>query len=137
MITHGLLEKIEEYELLDKVIELAKKLNYDIDNLYVLDPYNTPANIEILKDKLSFLESLENKYYGLPDTIDALDRLMFERIGFIKCVFEYKSHNYHDQKPIVDRLCYDFFKNRITFIDNKEWYQEQVYNFIEETENII
>lgn len=73
-----------------------------------------------------------------PKTIKELDSLMFKHIGEALCYMEFNP-NFKDgkQKTRVDRMVYDFYKNRLKNYSDISWYKEQVFLFIEETENLF
>lgn len=80
-------------------------------------------------------------YKHLPKTTKELDNLMFKQIGYALCYM----NNFHPdvfkkndggQKKRVKKLIQAFCDNRSSNYENLAWYQEQVFLFQDETENM-
>ena len=83
-------------------------------------------------------------YKHLPNDCNKLDDLMFKEIGMAICYMDYfhadifnnGSGSGLQQRQRINNLIYDFTKNRINNYSNVIWYQEQVFLFQDETENM-
>jgi hypothetical protein len=77
-------------------------------------------------------------YKHLPNTIEELDHLMFRKIGYALCYYDYLNEKEHDnQFKYIDRKIYNFCKNRLNHYKDLRWYQEQVFIFEDEIENLL
>ena len=76
-------------------------------------------------------------YDYLPQNTKELRTLMFSEIGYAYCYmnFWYKDH-FKDQKEKVELLVKNFTENEEQNYDNVLWYQEQIFIFQDETENM-
>lgn len=79
-------------------------------------------------------------YNYLPDSPSALRDMMFEKIGYYHCYVNYWHKDWFDedggQKQRVEKLIKHFTENENEHFDDVLWYQEQVFLFEEETENM-
>lgn len=82
-------------------------------------------------------------YQGLPTDINELRRLMFEKIGYSHCYMNFwHGETFHDelvgraQIKRVEKLVKGFTENEKANYDNLAWYQEQVFLFEDEIENM-
>ena len=81
-------------------------------------------------------------YENLPDNVKELDDLMFREIGY---AYTYMNHFHPDiflkgraggQMERVEKLIYKFSIERKYNYENVKWYQETIYIFQDETENM-
>lgn len=79
-------------------------------------------------------------YNHLPDNTKQLDNLMFKEIGYALVYMNYfhkeNFDKYPSQKESVHKLIDFFSKNRVLNYHNILWYQEQIFLFQNETENM-
>jgi hypothetical protein len=76
-------------------------------------------------------------YENLPQTVKELRHLMLAEIGYYHCYVNYLYPGFFDsQKPKIERLIKEFTINERANYDNVMWYQEQVFIFQDEIENM-
>jgi hypothetical protein len=80
-------------------------------------------------------------YSHLPKTIKELRQLMFSEIGYAFCYMNYWHKDLFDkrdggQKKRVKQLVQNFTENEEQNRQNVLWYQEQIFLFQEEIENM-
>lgn len=82
-------------------------------------------------------------YRFLPISAKELDNMMFQEIGKVLCYMNIwhkdifgKINNDGGQKKRVNKKIKFFCKERKNHYDDILWYQEQVFLFIDETENM-
>ena len=87
-------------------------------------------------------------YDYLPTTCELLDALMFKEIGYALVYMNYfqdrkkyfpktvSTNCGYQQRHRVEQLIKEFANNRQQNINNLKWYQEQVFLFQDETENM-
>ncbi len=81
-------------------------------------------------------------YKHLPKSIDELDDRMFKNVGYYYCYVNYFHKDIKDlgwfvnQEERIFVLIKNFTENRKNNYDNVIWYQEQVYRFEDEIENM-
>ncbi len=79
----------------------------------------------------------ESTYDYLPKSIKELDDLMFREIGYSYCYFTYfHSDWYKPQVKKIKKLIKVFTSNRKKNYNNLKWFQEQVFIFQNEIENM-
>ena len=97
---------------------------------YKLQPF---GNIEVDLDD-------PKTYDLLPKTTEELRSLMFENIGYAYCYMNYYHKDsyikYPDQKNTIEQMIEYFTNNEKQNRDNVLWYQEQVFLFEDEIENM-
>lgn len=74
----------------------------------------------------------------LPKSVKKLQRLILAEIGYYNCfkIRNKKWFNDDKQKKRVKKLIKKFIKNEFDNVDNVLWYQQQIYVFQDEIENI-
>lgn len=80
-------------------------------------------------------------YSHLPNTVDELRKRMFQEIGYFMCYtqFWYKEifDTYGSNQVLkVEKLIKDFTDNERDNYENVLWYQEKLYLFKDEIENM-
>jgi len=80
-------------------------------------------------------------YSYLPDSISVLRDMMFAHIGYYHCYINHWHkdwfHNGNNgQKTRVEKLIENFTENESEHYYDVRWYQEQIFLFEEETENM-
>ena len=76
-------------------------------------------------------------YKHLPQTVSEVDDIMFKEIGYAYCYFTY-FHPYWDKKQVkrIKALIKNYTENKKYNWNNLLWFQEQVFIFQDETENM-
>ena len=80
-------------------------------------------------------------YAHLPQNVKELREYMLARIGYAHCYMNFWrkdvfSKGGYGQKSRVDKLIRDFTENEKQNYDNVLWYQEQIFLFEDEIENM-
>jgi hypothetical protein len=80
-------------------------------------------------------------YSHLPQNTEALRNLMLKEIGYYYCYTQFWHKDIFDsdtsgQVRRVENLIKDFTDNERENYDNVLWYQEKVYLFLDEIENM-
>jgi hypothetical protein len=81
-------------------------------------------------------------YKTYPQTTKELRNLMFSEIGRYYCYMNYYRKDltdqgcFKDQIPKIEELIKNFTENERENYENVMWYQEQVFIFQDETENL-
>jgi hypothetical protein len=78
-------------------------------------------------------------YEYLPKTTKELRELMFSKIGYAFCYMNFWHEEWFErgeQRERVENLVENFTKNERENYDNVLWYQEQIFLFEDETENM-
>jgi len=96
--------------------------------------------MRIFVDRLNCCEhDLDNPetYQYLPKTTRGLRDMMFKEIGYFHCYVTY-FHPYWDDDQVnkVEDMIEYFCNNEKKNYENVLWYQEQVFLFMNETENM-
>lgn len=83
-------------------------------------------------------------YKHLPNNIVELEDRMFKNIGYYYCYVNYFHKDikvlgwFVNQEERIDKLIFNFTENRRNhnYDDNLLWYQEQLFRFEDEIENM-
>jgi len=82
-------------------------------------------------------------YEHLPQNTEELRQLMLSKIGYVYCYMNYwhkdifgKKERDGGQKKRVELLVKNFTENERENYENILWYQEQIFLFQDETENM-
>ena len=82
-------------------------------------------------------------YDHLPNNAKKLRELMFQEIGYVYCYMYYWHKDWfdnekfsHGQKQRVELLIFNFTENEAHHRNDVLWFQEQVYIFQDEIENM-
>jgi len=80
-------------------------------------------------------------YKQLPDNIKELRQLMLSEIGYTYCYMNFWHKDIFGdkdggQRSRIDSLVEDFTKNERHHYDDVMWYQEQIFMFHDENENM-
>lgn len=76
-------------------------------------------------------------YEHLPQTVSELRDLMFKEIGYSHCYLHYWHTKFHkNQRKKVKTMIKYFADNERENHDNVLWFQEQVFLFQDEIENL-
>lgn len=80
-----------------------------------------------------------NLYDYLPNDPKSLDDLMFKEIGYALCYmnnFHPEIFKSHKQKTRVLKMIKNFCDERVNHYEDVSWYQEQVFLFQDEIDNM-
>ncbi len=79
-------------------------------------------------------------YRGLPKNTEALRQKMFAAIGYYYCYVNFWRKDFFNkndkQKQRIELLIKNFTENEKDNYKNTLWYQEQIFLFEDETENM-